>query len=315
MIGWLRATASKTSTLRPVAGLALAASLLAAPAFAHDERNAPPHLPFYVATRDGQTIYLLGTLHVGEPADYPPYQPFRPVIVDALTRSSTLAFELSPDDIVAAEGNVSNDGVCARPCLQSMLPPALWVLLRERLRHDPATLAQMRMLKPWLADLLLEGLAARRAGLQTEYGTELQIENIYLRGPIKGLESIDEQMRAFTGLSLAEQWEMLAEDLTQTPEQDVADVRTLHALWLAGDADKLYAWQSEKTAQLAHAPELAHALDERTVLRRNRRFVVRALLLATPGKPIFVAVGVLHLGGPGGMLALLRGYGFRVMPG
>ncbi len=286
--------------------------VLCFPAYAHDERAAPPHLPFYIATKSGQTIYVLGTLHVGDPADFPGYQPFRPAIVDALTASGTLAFELSPDDIVMSQGSVTHDGVCPRDCLRRMLPAALWDRVAARLRDNPEALAEIRRMKPWLAALLIETLSSQQAGLQTEYGTEAQLENIYLRGPILGLESMDDQMRAFTGLSLPAQWEMLAQDLTQTPAQDVADVRKLHALWLAGDADELAAWQASKTAELMHTSALSHVLDERIVYRRNRHFVVKMLLLAAPGHPLFVAVGALHLGGPKGVLALLRNYGFSV---
>ena len=273
---------------------------------AHDERAKPPHLPFYVATKGNQTIYVLGTLHVGDPADYPAYQPFRAPIINALTASPALAFELSPDDIVMSQGSVNQYGVCARDCLPRMLPAALWARLAHRLRHNPAALAEIRKMKPWLASLLIETFSSLSAGLQTEYGTESQLENVYLRGPILGLESMDDQMRAFTGLSLPEQWEMLAQDLQQTPAQDVADVRELHALWRAGDADKMAAWQLRKSAKLAHSMDLSNAIDERIVYRRNRHFVVKMLLIVAPNRPLFVAVGALHLGGPRGVLALLR---------
>ena len=39
-------------------------------------RAQPPRMPFYVATKGQTTLYLLGTLHVGYPSDYPPEQPY-----------------------------------------------------------------------------------------------------------------------------------------------------------------------------------------------------------------------------------------------
>src|ERR1700744_5111321 len=67
---------------------------------------APPALPGTTASgpvraqpaRVNTTLYVLGTLHVGDPADYPARQPFRPPIMGALTASPTLALELSPDE-------------------------------------------------------------------------------------------------------------------------------------------------------------------------------------------------------------------------
>jgi len=295
-----------------VAGIVLLPLLMCGAAYAHDERASPPHLPFYMATRGAQTIYVLGTLHVGDPADYPAYQPFRAPIINALTASRTLAFELSPDDIAMSQGSVNQYGICARDCLQRMLPVALWDRLAHRLRHNPAALAEIRKMKPWLASLLIETFSSQAAGLQTEYGTEAQLENVYRHGAIVGLESTSSEMHAFTGLSLPEQWEMLAQDLQQTPAEDVADVRELHALWQTGDADKMAAWQRGKSAKLAQSMDLSNAIDERTVYRRNRHFVVKMLTIATPEHPLFVAVGALHLGGPKGVLALLRRHGFKV---
>jgi len=265
-------------------------------------RPVPPHLPFYVATRGAQTIYLLGTLHVGSPADYPAYLPFRTPILDALTASGTLVFELSPDDIVASQGRVTQYGVCRNDCLPKLLPPALWNKLAYRLRGNPVALDEIKKMRPWLAELLIETFSSLSAGLQTEYGTEAQLENIYLRAPLLGLETLDEQMRAFTGLSRAEQWEMLAQDLRQTPAQDVADVRALHELWLAGDADQIAAWQARKTAQLAFSQPLSDIIDTKILYRRNRRFAARMQALALPQRPIFVAIGALHLGGARGVL-------------
>jgi uncharacterized protein YbaP (TraB family) len=92
----------------------------------------------------------------------------------------------------------------------------------------------------------------------------------------------------------------------------VADVRQLHALWKEGDADKMAAWQRRKSAKLAQSMDVSNAIDEHIVYRRNRHFVVKMLLIAAPNRPLFVAVGALHLGGPRGVLALLRGYGFSV---
>jgi uncharacterized protein YbaP (TraB family) len=276
--------------------------------------KAPAHMPFYVARKGQTTIYVLGTLHVGDPNDYPPGQPFRAPLLAALEASPTLAFELSPDDLVVSQDDVTRSGVCAYACLPRLLPAALWQKLAKRLRGNQPALAEIKKMRPWLAALLVETLDSLDAGLQTEYGSEAQLENIYTAGHIVGLESLDEQMRAFTELSRAEQNEMLAQDLVQTPAQNVADVRALHGLWQGGDADALARWQAIKSAKLARDKRVSDAIDDKILYERNRRFVVRTLLLAAPNRPVFVAVGALHLGGSRGMLALLRNFGFVVRP-
>jgi uncharacterized protein YbaP (TraB family) len=273
----------------------------------------PAHMPFYVATKGAATFYLFGTLHVGEPADYPPNQPFRQPIIDALRASSTVAFELSPDDLVVSQDDVTKYGVCSHACLPKLLPPRMWAKIARRMRGNPAGLAAIRKTRPWLAAMLVETYDSLAAGLQAEYGSEPQLENVYA-GRIVGLETLDEQMSAFTGLTLAEQREMLAQDLKQTPAENVADVHLLHELWKAGDADAMANWQARQSDRLARSRALSERVDDRIVYQRSRRFVARMLLLGGPGQPVFVAIGALHLGGPRGVLALLRELGYDVEP-
>jgi uncharacterized protein len=107
---------------------------------------------------------------------------------------------------------------------------------------------------------------------------------------------------------------MLAQDLAQTSAQNMDDVKTLHRLWRVGDADAIAAWASAKSERLARTPEVARMLDNRIVYDRNRRFVVRMTAIAAPNRPVFVAIGSLHLGGPKGVLRMLQQRGFVVEP-
>ncbi|WP_179402884.1 TraB/GumN family protein [Burkholderia guangdongensis] len=275
----------------------------------------PARMPFYVATKGRVTIYLLGTLHTGDPADYPAGQPFRRHILAALAASPTLALELSPDDLLESQDDVTKYGVCNDACLPRLLTPTLWHRLARRLHGNPAALAGIRKMRPWLASLVVETYDSLSAGLQTEYGTESQLQNVFLKkhgGKVVGLETLAEQMHAFTGLTLAEQREMLAQDMVQTPAENADDVRALHRLWRIGDADALAAWANAKSEHLARSKALSDAIDDRIVYERNRRFAARMAALATPNRPLFVAIGALHLGGRRGVLELLREQGFRV---
>ena len=210
------------------------------------------------------------------PPTIPPDQPFRAPILAALAASPTLALELSPDELLVSQDDVSKYGVCRRDCLPGLLPEPLWHKLAMRLRGNPAALDAIKKMRPWLASLVVETYDSLSAGLQTEYGTEAQLQNVYLktRGKIVGLETLPQQMRAFTGLSLAQQREMLAQDLVQTPAQNVADVRALHRLWRVGDADAIAAWQAAKSENLARDKRMSDSIDNKIVYERNRRFVV-----------------------------------------
>ena len=101
-------------------------------------------------------------------------------------------------------------------------------------------------------------------------------------------------MRAFTGLTLAEQREMLAQDMVQTPAQNADDIKALHRLWRIGDADAISAWAVAKSERLARSKALSDAIDNKIVYERNRRFVARMTAIAAPNRPLFVAIGALH---------------------
>jgi len=276
----------------------------------------PAHMPFYVATKGQVTIYVLGTLHVGSADDYPASQPFRKPILGALDASPTLALEISPDDLLVSADEVSKYGACRTPCLSRYLPDALWKKVETRMHGNPAMLDDISRSRPWLASMLVETVDTLKAGFQTGFGTETQLQNVYLRprGRVIGLETLNEQISAFTRLTQAQQREMLAQDLVQTPAENVADVKELHRLWRIGDADALKAWDDAKTEKLARSKQLARQIDNRVVVDRNYRFAARVVAMAAPNKPVFMAIGALHLGGNRGVLALLRKRGFVVDP-
>ena len=280
-------------------------------------RAEPARMPFYVAAKGATTIYLLGTLHVGFPTDYPPEQPFRKPILAALYASPTLALEISPDELLLSQDDVNRYGMCRSECLIDYLPDSMWKKVEARMRGNPVALKNLRHTRPWLASMLIQTYDTLKAGFQSEYGTEAQLQNVYLRvrGRIVGLETLNEQISTFTHLSSAQQREMLAQDLVQGSAENIADVKELHRLWRIGDADALKAWDDAKSSKLARSKTLAAQVDNRVVYERNRRFVQRIVGLAAPDRPVFVAIGALHLGGERGVLELLRRRGFVVVGG
>jgi len=272
----------------------------------------PPMLPFYEARRGRTVVYVLGSLHAGYPGDYPARHPFRPAILSALQDASQVAFELSPDALIDAAADVQRVGHCTYPCLPRSIPPSLYRKVAGRVGLNSAVLRQLSRTRPWLAAMVVESYDTVASGMQTDYGTEAQIENNDPKGSIVGLETLREQLQAFDTLSPGAQQEMLEQTLAQSPQQNAADLRRVHDLWRQGDADRLFDWQQRKTAGLLRNKTMSDTIDNQIVYMRNRRFVSRIQALTAPRKPVFVAIGALHLGGPKGVLSLLRSAGYQV---
>ena len=124
------------------------------------------------------------------------------------------------------------------------------------------------------------------------------------------LETVEEQLRAFDGIPLDLQVEYLIsgarlylrlEDMFETMTELYLQRRTgqLQALWkVMGDKTEL-------------SQEGFDAINDHLVVRRNKVMVARATPLIEKGAA-FIAVGALHLPGDSGLIARLRGRGYKV---
>ncbi len=282
--------------------LAWAGLLLQAQAFA--ELRAP----FYKAARNGQVVYVLGTLHVGRAEFYP----LRPAIEAAAKESLRVFMEIDQDD-AGVEQKMNAAMLCRHPCLKQALSETEWDTLARRLGSQATALRALENMRPWAAAivLMLGDFAAQ--GLNARHSVEKRIAHLAEGGgQTVGLESAEEQIRLFTDMTPAEQKEMLVQWLNMSTRERMNLNLQLVELWKSGDADAMHAWYKEIEARYG-SPETAESFERKFLLERNRILVERLLAqVGSAGGPFFLAVGALHLGGPDGVLALLRQRGFKV---
>jgi uncharacterized protein YbaP (TraB family) len=273
------------------------------------QAQADLRAPFYKAERQGQVVYVLGTLHVGS-ADF---YPLRPAIESALRKSTRLYLEINEAD-PGVEEKLARAMLCEHPCLKESLSEPEWNTLSERLGNKEAALREIGRLRPWAAAIVLSLADYAALGFTADQGVEKHVSKRAGKDkrPI-GLESADEQIRLFTDMPPPEQKEMLVQWLNMSVKERLATSRELIDLWKGGDADALHAWYKQMERQYSSSPEVAAAFDRKFLVARNRVFVERLLSQNgdTPGS-FFLAVGALHLGGPDGVLALLEKQGFKV---
>ena len=75
--------------------------------------------------------------------------------------------------------------------------------------------------------------------------------------------------------------------------------------WRRGDADTLAHIMNDSFRDFP-------SFGDRLLGARNRNWIPKIEGYLHSGKTYFVIVGAAHMGGPGGVLALLRGRGYRV---
>jgi uncharacterized protein YbaP (TraB family) len=117
-----------------------------------------------------------------------------------------------------------------------------------------------------------------------------------------GLETIDFQLSLFEKLPMSTQIGMLKEDY----QSGLNSYDALLALYLKEDLEGLGAMMLEETAQY---PEF----NELLLLARNRSWIA-PMSSQMQKESTFFAVGAGHLGGPEGVVALLKAQGYTLTP-
>lgn len=124
--------------------------------------------------------------------------------------------------------------------------------------------------------------------------------------PVIGLETAEEQIAVIDSQPIDKQIQTL-KDLAADPEKSAAEFKAMYQKYLAQNSDELYEFiqgQMKKDDGLS---------QEKMLDDRNTKWIpIIEQNIAT--KPSFIAVGSGHLGGPKGVVSLLRAQGYTLKP-
>jgi uncharacterized protein YbaP (TraB family) len=255
--------------------------------------------------RDGAgTDYFAGSLHQlrRDRSAMPP------AYGQAYAEAERLVMELDLDGIspAALAGELLTRALDPQGrSLAASLPAASWRQLQPRLASLGLPEAALDRFEPWAVALLLASTEFLQRGYSPDSGVEgqLQARAAADRKPIDGLETPAQQFDLFDGLPRSEQIQLL--ELT-LKEQDGIGPRldAIEAAWRAGDLPRL---EALLLVDYRRWPDLY----QRLVVRRNEDWVgpVRGFL-RRPDDTL-VVVGLLHLLGERGLIALLRQQGLK----
>lgn len=257
---------------------------------------------YEVRAPEGQTSsYLFGTIHSEDARVIDLPGP----VAQAFADSPSFALEVVPDSEAIIKSMVTMTFTDGRT-LREVLPDDLYGETAAALEGIGMPPAAFRDFKPWAVVTLISVPA------ETGDFLDLRLYRAALEAgkPIKGLESIEEQLAVFDDLSETDQIALLREALksrNELPEM----TETLIRAYLAGDLEALME-RSERYLQ-AGDPRLAALFREAAVDSRNHRMTERLLPLLDQGG-WFIAVGALHLAGQSGILRLIEQQGYQAVP-
>ena len=285
----------------------VAASIFLAPAYGEDA--AKPAL-WKLSDADSE-IYLFGTVHMLDPnlswhsakvnnafnaagtlileapvLDTPPEEMQRIVMKHAMNAAGT-----------GLSGLLSEDG--NRKLIEVL------VSFNMSEADALATKEGFEPLRPWIVGLQLAAMQAQQQGADPSAGVDSVLEEAAKRAgkSLKYLESVEQQIEFFAGLSQAKETQMLEESLTQMLEEpDLLNAMVRD--WIKGDAASV-----GHTLQAAlDDPELYAIL----LTNRNQNWAQQIKTLMDGSGRYFIAVGTGHLVGKGSVQEFLALKGLAV---
>ncbi len=287
------------------------------------EAAAVPHSRGLVwrARKGDAHMLIAGTYHLDDPR----HAALAARLTPELSGAAALLVEAGPEEQSRLQAAMTADPTLVMdpegPPLSARLDPVDWAALKAALAERGIPELMAARMRPWYASVML-GIAPCTVLDMAQGGADGLDQRLIAAAegagvPIRALEPWDTLFTMFAGLSEAEEIDLLRTSLAGAGAADDLAVTTANAyfsgraweIWLltrhlAGDGGLS---EAETDAQMAMTQDLL--LDA-----RNRAWV--PLLVeaaeAAGAQGVVVAVGLLHLPGEAGVLALLEAEGWDV---
>lgn len=253
-------------------------------------------------SRGGRDSFVYGTLHAGRPEWFA----LGPQTEAALSRTGVLALEINATD--PAELAVFRDAMQGPP---RTLPAPLAQSLVAAWQAECLPLSNLARGAPELHVMQLGAAQAQRRGLFALYGAEslLLMRSLRVQRPVMGLESARTQLSALLARTDADAAVLVGAALAELQQaQTAASMDRLASVWASGDAQALDTYDQWCGCLNSDTERAAFT---RLVDARNPG-MADAIEQTHAQVSVFAAVGMLHLAGPQGLPALLKGRGFVV---
>ena len=244
--------------------------------------------------------YLYGTVHVTCDATLE-----KPTI-DALANTSQLYLELDMDDpkmqMTMMQGMMMKDG----KNMKSMMSEADYKMVDAYFTEKLGTgLNVLGMMKPAMVSMLV--LPSLMDCPMQSVETELMKVVAAQKKEVLGLETIQEQMAVFDAIPYQVQVDELVKSVKDKFEKDKKELEKMYMTYKTKDIDAMQKMTAESENKITSD------YQDDMLNNRNANWIPKIETI-TSTQPTFFAVGAAHLGGPKGVIALLKKKGYTVEP-
>lgn len=266
-----------------------------------------------VENRSGGVSHLFGTIHTTDERVHRLPVP----VAQALDGARVVALEIadiSPKAVAAGMAGMGQALVFVDGRrLSGVLTGS--EMEQARIAAEKAGLpgAAVPMLRPWVITMALAIPDCERrrmqAGLQAldlMLGDRARARNV----PVKGLETVGDQLSAFARVPEGDQVVILKATLAVLDRTEDA-IETLIQRYLARDLGAIWSVQERLWRDAGFSAGVFQSFKRELLTKRNERMLQAALPMLEAGGA-FIAVGALHLPGEDGLVALVEKAGYRV---
>lgn len=244
------------------------------------------------------TVYLVGSIHLADPAIFPLPAPVERAFAD----SNVLAVEadVSNVNLEEAMGLLGEYGMYADgDSLSKHLSPATSAALDEFCSKHGLPRELLETMKPWMVALLAEATAAQQGGFDPASGIDMHFLNeVRSNQRVDQLESVQFQFKLLASASDDEQQQFLASALKGSD-----DIGQTEKAYEAGDVNALAG---------DIAKQEPRAFLQRLVEDRNPAMTDKVAAYLGGREAAFVVVGIAHVIGDTGIAKSLERKGYKV---
>ena len=251
-------------------------------------------------------VYLFGTIHIMKPD----VAWTSPAIDQALTTSDDLWLEIpddlrDPSSIMSAIKDLGMDP--AHPLSTKISKVDLDRLDAAFKAAGLPGEAPFEAFRPWFAALMVSVLPAIKSGYSGENGVDatLRARMTAAGKPVKGFETLTEQLHLFSDLSPPQEVALLHQALANSASANSPDIDKLESAWQSGDIAQVTHYETQMQSL---DPSLTAAL----LTNRNANWAKQLDQRLRGEGTSFVAVGIAHLSGPGSLIEDLTKLGYTV---
>ena len=283
------------------------------------EFKATP-LFYKVTDKKGRTLWLLGTIHVGDNrTGYLPQE-----IYDAFLASETLAVEF---DTIAFQQQAASDPVLKSQLANAYyysdgsvtaqhLDAALYEKAYALILASGSNSMEVPKMKPAIWESLLQSFyLGQDSALSSEQGMDYRLL-LLARAQEKNIDNIESglsQMQMLTGFSDSLQAMLLQNTVSTTLAEYCESVCQLYEAWCQGDEAAILAAITDDTSAMTEEDlKLYNEYHKAMVTDRNAGMLKAAKNYIKSGKTTFFAVGLAHLLGEDGLVTKLQSAGYKV---